>query len=263
MPAGSKPQSAGAGDGLLFVVVGHPDELRDKQRMRANRKHVMFNYLGKERQRPDSTDARVTGSAQARKRKRLAVPETGISTNASAPNHIFQDPSRLTPAPSTYSNASSSDSRDGEKNCGSDKSSTSPEYARRTKLHIDSQALMRRGNGSTPEPPLVAGFGGTFRNSRYLARRPEEIPFGLGTKLNPFQSWPTFEDPRIDVSELKYSCKCRLSIPPQSLPLTYYLPQAPTASAADTSPATGCPASSAPATPSSVPSASPPLTTTS
>jgi hypothetical protein len=82
-----------------FFVTTNPNQLKDKAEMRKNRKHVMRDYLRKERcKAPGTRDIRAEGSSQAEKRRRLLsdTEKPGKSLNLAAPSHIF-GPGALTP----------------------------------------------------------------------------------------------------------------------------------------------------------------------
>jgi hypothetical protein len=82
-----------------FFVTTNPNQLKDKAEMRKNRKHVMRDYLRKERcKAPGTRDIRAEGSTQTEKRRRLLsdTEKPGKSLNPAAPSHIF-GPGALTP----------------------------------------------------------------------------------------------------------------------------------------------------------------------
>jgi hypothetical protein len=87
-----KPKSGAAkkSSTFRFFVVDNPAKLKDRDQMRANRKHVMNDYLDKERQNPSSTDTRVTRAGSGgRKRRQLKLTASRESINDSTPTNIF------------------------------------------------------------------------------------------------------------------------------------------------------------------------------
>jgi hypothetical protein len=86
-------------DSFRFFVTTNPNQLKDKAEMRKNRKHVMRDYLRKERcKAPGMRDVRAEGSTQTDKRRRLHsdTKKPVKSLNLAAPSHIF-GPGALTP----------------------------------------------------------------------------------------------------------------------------------------------------------------------
>lgn len=204
---------------LRFFTVNDPKKLKDKTEMRANRQHVMRDFLRKERQKSDSTDARAGGPSH--KRRKVDPPVMpGSSANLNAPSHIF-DTNRLTPASSAHSNASEqSESR--SKAATSAEESLDEGYFAVTRVNKKTAALTRKQRGDGP--PLVSLFSlfrGTYPISEYLIVSPEQVPFPLtrlGGKVNQFNTWPAFSQPEVDVGKLKYIC--RYSRPTRKSPLT-------------------------------------------
>jgi len=105
------PQSAPVKeqDAFRFFVTTNPDQLKDKAEMRENRKHVMRDYLRKERcKAPGTRDVRAEGHSQIEKRRRLLsnTKKPGKSLNLAAPSHLF-GPGALTPQSSCDGTAKS------------------------------------------------------------------------------------------------------------------------------------------------------------
>ncbi len=62
--------------------------------------------------------------------------------------------------------------------------------------------------------PLVEGIGGRYDYADYMLSSWQDLPFSprgnpIGQRLEPFASWPAFDDPTIHVEELKFSCSQR------------------------------------------------------
>lgn len=156
-PASSqkKDRAAEASSPLRFFVVGHPDELKDKKQMRKNRMHVMHNYLDKESSKSNSKDARVHGSGNGSRQRKLGrgkplIP--GTNPNPTAPQNIFRpDASRLTPADSQQSRASLHEQSDQEDH-------TASKAARVVQPKDKPTAVVQRTRNATEEhAPLVGG----------------------------------------------------------------------------------------------------------
>ncbi|KAM3418384.1 hypothetical protein BST61_g4378 [Cercospora zeina] len=203
LPAGRRKSSAKspptAGEhttkstALRFFVVDDPKKLKDKTQLRANRQHVMHDYLDKERQKPTSKDIRITKSGQSRERKRSSRATAATVNDAT---------------PSTSRNCSVRNS------CSSDRATQSIE--RDTAPSTIPQPLSTQQD-LMPKPvrfaddmaPLIRGIAGGFNNSRYLRASLRKIPGPdsyLGSNIQPFACWPTLEDPSLNVEQLKWSC---------------------------------------------------------
>lgn len=197
-PKTSKPRAASGDNSFRFFVVNNPQQLKDRAQMKQNRQHVMHDYLDKERKKPGSTDARVTGnSGTARKRKRLNPSLPGTSTNPSAPATIFATRNISVSSTSTEASRRSA-------------SVTSPadhvEEPKASRVKSTPRQNIRFADDVTP---LVKGISGGFNNSRYLRTSPYDFPpisTYIGSNLNPFDTWAKFSDPLLDVEQLKWSC---------------------------------------------------------
>lgn len=195
----SKPKAPPGDNSFRFFVVDHPTKLKDKAQMRQNRQHVMHDYLDKERKKPGSTDARVTGSGgTARKRKRLNPVLPGTSDNPSAPATIF----------ATRNVSVSSTGTDESRRSASVTSAVEEDEEPRTSRPKSTpRRSIRFADDVTP---LVKGISGGFNNSPYLRKSAYDFPpisSYIGSNLNPFDTWAKFSDPLLDIEQLKWSCK--------------------------------------------------------
>lgn len=183
-PKAKKSQSGNAGNSssFRFVVVDHPDRLKDKQEMRENRMHVMHDFLDKERRRPGSKDPRLNSSGRPpRGRKKLYDDNQTSIANGSASR---QDLSRLTPAESVQSNASSQSDQESRRN-STKRPAPGAKSANGTSL--EPAAIARRIQDSIHnEHRLVTGMGGRFENTEYMKAALHDIPTKLGCDLEPF-----------------------------------------------------------------------------
>ncbi|EME88252.1 uncharacterized protein MYCFIDRAFT_86047 [Pseudocercospora fijiensis CIRAD86] len=203
VPSGNKKNGqASSNKSLRFFVVDHPTKLKDRTQMRENRKHVMHDYLDKERRKPMSHDIRVAGSGTARKRKRvegvLPCPRESFATATSTSHAPIQDMRGGMKAQEGMQSLNTRESQHSELNIKAMRPNVTAGQIR----FVDDEA------------PLVHGISGGFNNSRYLRAIPESIPpllgdprSALGSNLQPFSScWPALQDPSLNVEELKWSC---------------------------------------------------------
>lgn len=188
------PKGSGGSSAFRFVVVDHPDRLKDKGEMRENRMHVMHDYLDKERRRPASRDPRLNGAIRTtRGRGKLSGQILQRNVNGRAdPNTGQLDLSRLTPAESIESDKSSqrTSDRDARRVQDSGRITTkrrAPEPERTGRPNAESTAVARHTYDLTKDKQrLVAGMGGRFEHSTYNKAMIEDIPTKLGAPLEPF-----------------------------------------------------------------------------
>lgn len=200
----ARSEGANNKSSLRFMVVGHPDQLKDKTQMRKNRMHVMHNYLAKEAQNPESKDSRVHGSGVTNRRRKAPSKALNTTLNLNAPSAVSRpDLSRLTP-PNSDQSASSSSERDSDE-----------ATAIKASRMASSSDIVSSSLASKYDQPLVRGIGGGFENSRYIKASTRDVPFSvrvaltandLGRDLEPFDVWPAFSDPSMNLFELKWSC---------------------------------------------------------
>jgi len=209
MPPRRPKSNVNTAGGFRFHVVDHPDKLKDKREVQKNRRHVMHDWLSKEHKKPMSSYARFAEPPQIRKRKRADKPSFGTSDNPGHPAIIFHGARSATASP-TNSISSCDDSTDRCANNAFD-SETSGHQAVAERME-SCQLVIALTDASKRNPPLVPGISGRFRNNTYLGRREDTVPFPLtrlGGDLNPFDAWPKFLDPDVDVNKLKWKCGCK------------------------------------------------------
>ena len=200
------PAKAQASGGFRFHNIDHPDKLKDKVEVQKNRRHVMRDWIAKESLKPMSTDMRVDGLTQARKRKRVEKPLVGVSDNPSSPSHIFQSDRRTSePVYSLTEVLSVSIDRDGSILSRSG-SSDLPGTTKRVPI-----SRVRRGANDSQDDQVL---GPTVSEPIHRHSCPNTVNHSalspstrFGSQLNPFETWPKFSDPSLDISELKWNCQ--------------------------------------------------------
>lgn len=186
-PPANKPATQTS---FRFHVVDHPNKLKDRKQLRENRQHVMRDFLSKERQRPESTDARVKGSARVdKKRKRTPsqtvadVPRPSRSLAASGSHHLLAEPeSHVHDLNHTYH----------------------PRAAAQQASNVAKVPAAKTSNLTNASPKQAAKWtGGEQRNKVLVTTARCPSPISLMTwKLDPFNSRPSFKDATLDTERL-------------------------------------------------------------
>ena len=207
MPSSARTRKSEVGSGLRFVVVDHPDKLKDKDELRKNRQHVMLDHL--ERTRRSSDDSHANDSGHKRKRKRDgSSPE--CSSNSSAPINIFRaEPPRMSKSSSGDRIASSKLSSNHDQSLLLVPKVLPPIERDGVPGALTRQRLSVPSTGASS---LVAGMSGRYSNHSYHGADVNAVPFTagrLGTSLNPFDTWPKLSETSINTNELKWSCEYR------------------------------------------------------
>lgn len=225
----------------MFVVAGHPIQFKNPHQMRSNRQHVMDNVVRARRAQEGGSRARVNKTPSSRKRKRSVDPSTTETSIPRATSSIFasewrrQSPAsphwgtgrpRRTISPNTVSSAH----RPSVAGVPPLAPLSAPPQAVSNENETSNtrSSTQSRFQFANDVRPLVRGAGGFFNNSTYLRASPDTIPFHVaestesvaassesagspvtfvGSVLNPFLTWPEFQSPRLNVQELKWSCR--------------------------------------------------------
>jgi len=206
------PQSAPVKeqDAFRFFVTTNPDQLKDKAEMRENRKHVMRDYLRKERcKAPGTRDVRAEGHSQIEKRRRLLsnTKKPGKSLNLAAPSHLF-GPGALTPQSSCDGTAKSeSGSTMTLASRGSDvrkltlipqsMAEEDDEYPTCACARSDPEHLSGTCECNWPEQDRE-GFG------------IPDLFSVLGFRVSPYHTWLQTTKTAVDLEKLKFVCGRRL-----------------------------------------------------
>jgi len=191
-------QQASQTSSLRFFVVDHPTQLKDKKALKLNRKHVMQDYLDKERRKPNSTDARVIGHMGGRKRKRPDAYPLGSTPNPSHPRTIFA------PQQSSVWHERGDTARSCSVTTHVEHSKRRDSTDNRSGRLISSQRPVVFVDDLSP---LV--HHNTSGRWDYLSTSLETLPdpsAPLGSNLNPFDTWPKPSNTTVDVEHLKWIC---------------------------------------------------------
>lgn len=181
-----------------FVVANDPKEFKNKNEMRQNRIHVMNNFIQK---------AGTEYSSKRRRGHNDSRATSGTTLNSSAPSVLFAtDSTRLTPV-SLLSAPTSQ------------KSSSEPDEERRTSSR---RSVRPRSNRPAPTARSSIEDFDVFASDDDPLVAPRRLPSAydtadlqrisypstrLGASLNPFPTWPAFDNTDINVNQLKWQCK--------------------------------------------------------
>ena len=200
-----KRAAAMGNQNFRFVTVNDPDKFKDKNEMRQNRKHVMFEFIAASRRRI-SFDNVSRAETQSRAES-LLLNMTGGPVLPRAP--LADDASRHTSVLSTRSFSHAQAITSTNRSANSDSTAkvatepqnddvTNPPASKGRKIGPEEQRqdqLIRKPN---------------LTRSRYLNTPADLVPFpiqNLGEKLNAFNTWPLLSDSTLNTEKLKWSCK--------------------------------------------------------
>jgi hypothetical protein len=213
-------------DSFRFLVTTNPTQFKDKTLMQGNRKHVMKDFLRKERcKTPGTRDIRAEGPVEVDKRRRLvsdAKKAKRSTRNLAPPTRVF-DTGVMTPQ-------SSNDGAASSMLYGSDTEYTVTTSASRTVSHLVRHA------GSNPAViphPVVDDQENDEQRERTCGGGGGVIPYPmscnclwpeqdgqdlgvpdlfsvLGFKVSPYHTWLQSANTAVDLEKLKYACGRRL-----------------------------------------------------
>jgi hypothetical protein len=197
-----------------FFVTTNPNQLKDKVEMRKNRKHVMCDYLRKERcKAPGTRDIRAEAPIQTDKRRRLDsdTNKPVKSLNLAAPSHIF-GPGALTPQSSCDETARSES--EGTMTIASRPASQTPRGEFQNLALVPQ--LMPYGEDEYPACECARSdsedLSGTCECSwpeRDLIGVPDLFSV-LGFRVSPYHTWLQTTRIAVDLEKLKFVCGRRL-----------------------------------------------------
>ena len=206
--AKSSSADASSSSEFRFMVVGHPDELKDKAQLQPNRKHVMHDYLNKEARKPSSKDSRVKSSSRIGSKGKQAQPSSSARTRSSrnAPPDIVQEgSSRRLPSEPVQSSPDSPGTRATGQLVGP-LTGASGQY-------LTEPVPTRRRTHSAPataDRMFAGGSSGDLKDTGQLLIATEELSVrttdlfrttSTGGALEPFGMWPSSVDPAANVDE--------------------------------------------------------------
>jgi hypothetical protein len=214
-------------DSFRFLVTTNPTQFKNKMLMRENRKHVMNDFLRKERRKtPGTRDIRAEGPVEVEKRRRTEADgrKAKKSRNLAAPGRVLET-GVLTPQ-------SSNDGASSSLVYGSDTEGTVMSLASKTASHISrraesSMALIPRsvvddaGEEEEDEHPICSSGGdeGNLHPGSCSCNWSEQEGRGLsvpdlfsvlGFKVSPYHTWLQSANTAVDLEKLKYACGRRL-----------------------------------------------------
>ncbi|GAB7325254.1 hypothetical protein MBLNU13_g09318t1 [Cladosporium sp. NU13] len=216
----TQPPTLQKQDSFRFLVTTNPTQFKNKVVMRENRKHVMNDFLRKERRKtPGTRDIRAEGPAEVVKRRRTeSIGRKARKSGAlDAPSHLLES-GVLTPQ-------SSNDEASSSLLYGSDAGETVMTLASRTASHHSrraelSMALIPRSvvdDMEEDEHPMC-NSGGDERNlhpGSCSCNWPEQegrdlsVPdlFSvLGFKVSPYHTWLQTANTAVDLEKLNTIC---------------------------------------------------------
>lgn len=224
--AAPRPATLQKQDSFRFLVTTNPTQFKNKTVMRENRKHVMNDFLRKERRKtPGTRDIRAEGPAEVEKRRRTESDSRKARRlrNLAAPGRVLES-GVLTPQ-------SSNDGASSSLLYGSDNEGTVMSLVSRTASHISrraesTMALIPRSvvdddDVEEVEHPMC-NSGGDERNlhpGSCSCNWPEQEGRGLsvpdlfsvlGFKVSPYHTWLQSANTAVDLEKLKYACGRRL-----------------------------------------------------
>jgi len=221
----TRPATSQRQDSFRFLVTTNPTQFKNKTVMRENRKHVMNDFLRKERRKtPGTRDIRAEGPAEViEKRRRLEAEgkKAKKPRNHAALGDVL-DTGVLTPQ-------SSNDGASSSLVYGSDAEGTVMTLASRTASH----ALQRTESVMTLIPrsiindeedeeiPMCTSSGEEtdLHPGSCSCHWPEQEGRGLsvpdlfsvlGFKVSPYHTWLQSANTAVDLEKLKYACGRRL-----------------------------------------------------
>ena len=222
----TQPPTLQKQDSFRFLVTTNPTQFKNKVVMRENRKHVMNDFLRKERRKtPGTRDIRAEGPAEVEKRRRTESDSRKArkSRTLAAPSHALES-GVLTPR-------SSNDGASSSLLYGSDTEGTVMTLASRTasrhsRRAESTMALIPRsvvdGVEEDEDEHPMCNSRGDERNlhpGSCSCNWPEQegrdlsVPdlFSvLGFKVSPYHTWLQSANTAVDLEKLKYACGRRL-----------------------------------------------------
>ena len=223
LSSAARPTTLQKQDSFRFLVTTNPTQFKNKTLMRENRKHVMNDFLRKERRKtPGTRDIRAEGPAEVQKRRRLGSDgkEAKRPRNLAAPGRVL-DTGVLTPQSSNDGMST------GSLLYGSDAEGTVMTLASRTASHRRTESIMTLiprsviedmeddeqpmcipENDETNLHPSSCSCHWPEQESRDLSV--PDLFSVLGFKVSPYHTWLQSANTAVDLEKLKFACGRRL-----------------------------------------------------
>ena len=220
----AQPPTLQKQDSFRFLVTTNPTQFKNKMLMRENRKHVMKDFLRKERRKtPGTRDIRAEGPAEVEKRRRTESDgrKARKPRNPAATGRMLGT-GMITPQSSNYGAPSSL-------LYGSDTEGTVMTLASRTASHHSrrtesTMALIPRSvvdewdegehpmcNSNGDERNLHPGSCScNWSEQEGQALSVPDLFSILGFKVSPYHTWLQSANTAVDLEKLKYACGRRL-----------------------------------------------------
>jgi hypothetical protein len=218
----ARPATLQKQNSFRFLVTTNPTQFKNKTVMRENRKHVMNDFLRKERRKtPGTRDIRAEGPAEVQKRRRLGSDgrEAMRPKNLAAPGRLLET-GVLTPQ-------SSNDGTSDSVLYGSDAAWAVTTLASRTASHRGTESTMTliprsiADDMEDDEHPICTSGGDEtdLHPSSCSCHWSEQEGLGLsvpdlfsvlGFKVSPYHTWLQSANTAVDLEKMKYACGRRL-----------------------------------------------------
>jgi hypothetical protein len=224
LSSATRPSTLQKQDAFRFLVTTNPTQFKNKTLMRENRKHVMNDFLRKERRKtPGTRDIRAEGPAEVQKRRRLGSDgkEARRPRTLAAPGRVL-DTGVLTPQSSndgmsTGSLLYSSDAEGTVMTLASRTASNRHTLSTMTLIprsvvddmeDDDEQPICISGGDETNLHPSSCSCHWPGQEGRDLTV--PDLFSVLGFKVSPYHTWLQSANTAVDLEKLKYTCARRL-----------------------------------------------------
>ena len=219
--AAAKPKGSTASqkkDEFRFFVTTNPNQFKDKAEMRENRKHVMKDFLRKERTKtPGTRDIRAEGPVEVGKRRRIepVARKSRKSVNLTTPSGTF-DTGVLTPQSSNDGTSSSMLYGSDTDGAAMTAASQIPRYSN-SNLSLIPRSIV---DELDEHPPCESGGDGAnlhpvscsccWPDQEGTDLKVPDLFSVLGFKVSPYHTWLQSANTAVDLEKLKYACGRRL-----------------------------------------------------
>ena len=196
-----------------FVVATNPNQFKNRDEMRQNRKHVMYTFIDSKRRKSFSNNIPVYENGPSDEREVLQPDDSRLNATAnqvSSKTFTIDGSIRQPFAPSILSSDHTSETSNSKRPM---RLFSANEAAAKSSRENPGARPASKGRKLDPEKqdydPLVRRPT-NLKKSIYLNTCADEVPFPsqpLGGRLNPFDTWPDLSNPSLSIEKLKWSCK--------------------------------------------------------